>query len=70
MTDSQSNLSQQKPKHPLPFIAYHFILSRTTLSQIGTSKPPMRQLTIVFCISVLPPISKLPMRQLTASVVS
>ena len=65
MTDSQSNLSQQKPKHPLPFIAYHFILSRTTLSQIGTSKPPMRQLTRSGSSCRTSSISKLPMRQLT-----
>ena len=57
-TESHSN--------PLPFIAYHFILSRTTLSQIGTSKLPMRQLTQALHLGVQPQFSKLPMRQLTS----
>ena len=53
-TESHSN--------PLPFIAYHFILSRTTLSQIETSKLPMRQLTSVSSTMTPSQISKLPMR--------
>ena len=56
-TESHSN--------PLPFIAYHFILSRTTLSQIGTSKLPMRQLTPRSRWLARNWVSKLPMRQLT-----
>ncbi len=52
----------------LSFVVYHFVLSRTTLSQIETSKLPMRQLTM--CKGGYPFgfISKLPMRQLTGAV--
>lgn len=52
----------------LPFVVYHFVLSRTTLSQIETSKLPMRQLTMCKGGCPFDFISKLPMRQLTGAV--
>ena len=54
----------------LPFVVYHFVLIRTTLSQIETSKLPMRQLTFIYFTPSAAFISKLPMRQLTGAIYS